>query len=581
MAEEQVPPLPNYPPPPPPYGFRAVEVDPLKMSSTIIKMLGLTTLGAELTAKITVSDYIQDIINTKYQQDFEKERVSADRAFTKNPAYPKFVWNPNTMEVNMVCLINGRFYTRPNTAPREKQRHTKHSLLLHNLHKLFNQSRIWTSNNIVFSKVAVAFNSAANQVNQLLHLQGDEKIPLAWHFVKSPTPKRKLLQEHSMLGDNHEPDADYLPEWAQKIQALIEQGHDLNTIRDHSDPEIKKLYGMRSDAIRKGEIITFHDCDGDKHMVFPGELVQLLEQFDRDLRGGRNRFCPDLHAGLLFCQLGRTPKHGKKKIQVNKDDIFIQCPCIDYSKGTKINASRCKRHFNLSDTETYTIFKEMISKTPTDNERLVVGLTNLVDELRSLQVPGVHRIFSTCPYCSFRNKNEDAQLNSTGENPRLRHPSHVTCESCHQDYCADCNGVHPGQICDGFSLDNPEDVPLIGLGLRKCPSCRIPVQHGGGCSFMTCKDFSRNFCWSCLCIRHEEYAGGSRAHYCLLHHTFQTNPRWANDPNVITYSMIDRAPKQENQHSDTDTNVGEDADLDLDNDIWLRNAPQADEEVFW
>jgi hypothetical protein len=555
----------------------------LKLSSTIIETLGLNELRLELIGKITVDARIRNIINSRYERDFEKERMSADRAFMKDPTSLKFVWNKDAMEVDMIRFVNGVLVTFPNRAPHEKQRHTKHSLLLHNLHKLFNQSRIWTNKNVRFSEVAVAFNSAANQVNQILHLEGDEKIPMAWCFEKTRPPQRKLLQEHSMLGDNHEPDADYLPEWAQKIQALIEQGHDLNTIRDHPDPEIKKLYGMRSDAIRKGEIITFHDCDGDKHMVFPGELVQLLEQFDRDLRGGRNRFCPDLHAGLLFCQLGRTQKHGKKIIQVNKDDIFIQCPCIDYSKGAKINASRCKYHFNLSDPDTYIIFKDIIAKTPTGNERLVTGLINLVEELRSLQVPGVHRIFSTCPHCSFRNKNEDAQLNSTGANPKLRHPSHVTCESCHQDYCADCNGVHPGQICDGFSLDNPEDVPFIGFGFRKCPGCRTPVQHGGGCSFMTCSDCYRNFCWSCLCLRHEEYAGGSRAHFCLLHHTFQANPRWINDPNVISYSMMVRVPQptpqQEPQPEPPQEHQPE--HLNGDGDDWLRDVPQVEDEVFW
>ena len=57
---------------------------------------------------------------------------------------------------------------------------------------------------------------------------------------------------------------------------------------------------------------------------------------------------------------------------------------------------------------------------------------------------------------------------------------------------------------------------------------------------MNCEKCHFKFCWSCLSIRHEEMAQGSRAHYCILHHTFQSNRVWANNPNVTTYTVLDR-----------------------------------------
>jgi len=542
----QVPLLPNYPPPPAPYGsHRVAQINQLELTPDIIKRLQLIDIGNDLTAMITVSDRIKQIINEKYQVGFEKDRASADRAFTRKPDAIKFVWDPDSMEVNMMCFVNGRLTITKNVAPRDNQRHTKHSLLLLNLRKLFYQLIRWNNRNVTFSEVALSFNSAANQVNQHLHLEGNEKIPMAWHFDKVKTHPRKLLQEHSMLGDLHESNADYLPEWAQKIQVLVEQGMTLNDIRDHPDKEVKLLYGMRSDAIRKGEIIVIHASGDDKHMVFPGELVQHLDQFIRDLKGGKNRYTNVLHTSLKFSRLGRTSKVNEQ-IPIINGDIFLQCACVDYVNTGKriINATRCKHHFNLSDQGTYINFKTMLSKVPFDNEQLVSELINLLDDLRSPDVPGKHRIFSTCIHCGFRNKNPEAEKNATGSNPDLRHPSDITCQSCREDYCADCLSVHPGQICNGFKLDSE----LKNSDLNACPGCEYPTMHGGGCSFMICEGKCRRmWCWGCRELRHEEFAVHSREHYCLLNHTFQVNPVWRNNPNVRTYTV---QPRQQTEPSD-------------------------------
>lgn len=424
----------------------------------------------------------------------------------------------------------------------------KHDRFLHYLSIVFYQHIRFTTNvNTTFGTVALTFNAAANQVNQILGLTGDKKIPMAWKFEKplkkAPQP---LLQVDAMLGEQHEVGS--VPNWVQEIQELQESGLTLSDIREHSEPVIRALYSTRSEAIRKEDgVVILHRDHKNTHICFEYELPQMLLQIQRDLDNGHCRFSPVRDGKLIFCHLSKPPlntKHGRSslnRVSANEGDIFIQCPCIDYpTPGSTNGAERCHMHFNLSSEHTYTQFKGILGRAPPECHQLCSKLLMTIDDLRVQKLPGAHRILSVCPHCQESNRNEEALRNSHGYNTHFRHPSHVTCNSCHKDYCTDCKEDHPGMICDGFNPKLSEEQHLIGMGFRKCPSCQTPVERQDGCAFMTCAACKHFFCWNCRCIRHEEYAEEDRAHYCLLDGSFQSNADWRNDNRVHVYNMMHR-----------------------------------------
>jgi len=343
---------------------------------------------------------------------------------------------------------------------------------------------------------------------------------MAWKFNKEKVPTIKALQEnHSLLALSHE--IDDLPQWAREIKLLEDQGMTLNEIRD--DPQYKHLYSARSEFIRKDAII-FHKSKLSKHVIFPYELPHHIDLWMQDLESGRHRYDYDLHKTLEFCELG----YDLYTNRISNGSLFLRCACVINKSNDSFDLDRCNCCFNLKDVKNYNCLKVILSKNP-EHKAKADKLVALIDELLLDDVAGKHRIYSNCIHCGHKNKNEEAVLNLTGDNTKLRHPADITCQSCHRDYCADCLKEHPGVICRGFREGEIDDVYAIA-----CPGCRVPIHRSSGCAFMVCRGkCKRMFCWSCRSLRHEE--NSVKQHYCLLINSFQANRVWANDPNVRTY----------------------------------------------
>ena len=498
-----------------------IDINPLHLTKSDIDRFQLFDLNKEMTNKLIIpKDQIQ-IINEQYEKKFGHTRKYTISDFQKKKPITKFNWDPIKLTISHTYLDNDKLVTEYGTIPIPYN--SKHKRILINMYYLFLQENNWNiSSNIPFDNYVRRFNFIANQINQILHLEGDQKIQMAWKHQKEKNYRIKPLMEHSMLALPHEKED--LPLFAQEIKELEDKGMDLNTIRDHSD--YKHLYNARSEFIRK-DAIFLHRCNNKyKHIIYPYEIINHIDQWSTDLKSGRYYYDHELHGNLTFGILGKN-----KNIipTINNNDVFLRCACILKKSDDSFDLERCNYHFNLKNDINYNILKDILSKVPKEYLEKASTLLDLIDELRLGDNVGKHRIYSDCIHCGHKNKNEEALLNSTGENPKLRHPSDITCQSCHKDYCADCLQEHPGIICRGFRQGEDNDTESIA-----CPGCRVPIYKESGCAFMICAGkCKRMFCWSCRSIRHEE--NSYKHHYCLLINSFQVNPNWSNNPKVRTY----------------------------------------------
>jgi hypothetical protein len=128
------------------------------------------------------------------------------------------------------------------------------------------------------------------------------------------------------------------------------------------------------------------------------------------------------------------------------------------------------------------------------------SMTAVIDMLEKQSVEAVVSTmpdFSWCPQCE-----------SGGFAPEGCKDVH--CETCHSHYCVDCklqwHPVHQSMTCEEYKT-SPEgflstaaamDAEYMKKYTRACPKCSIPIQHGGGCSHMSCKQCKYQFCWLCM-----------------------------------------------------------------------------------
>nr|BDT62965.1 MAG: hypothetical protein [Trachysalambria curvirostris majanivirus] len=76
-------------------------------------------------------------------------------------------------------------------------------------------------------------------------------------------------------------------------------------------------------------------------------------------------------------------------------------------------------------------------------------------------------------------------------------PQCCTCPTCNTDFCVSCSELwHPEQPCH---LSNIESLVVPNNDkIKRCPSCKIPIERNAGCAHMICKECKHMFCWYCL-----------------------------------------------------------------------------------
>ncbi|XP_064111991.1 uncharacterized protein LOC135219288 [Macrobrachium nipponense] len=80
---------------------------------------------------------------------------------------------------------------------------------------------------------------------------------------------------------------------------------------------------------------------------------------------------------------------------------------------------------------------------------------------------------------------------------KLEGPQCTTCPTCTTVFCAACSEPwHPSQPCHTDTADSlgvPNDEMI-----KRCPSCKVPIERDAGCAQMLCKKCKHVFCWYCL-----------------------------------------------------------------------------------
>lgn len=76
-------------------------------------------------------------------------------------------------------------------------------------------------------------------------------------------------------------------------------------------------------------------------------------------------------------------------------------------------------------------------------------------------------------------------------------PQCTTCPACTAVFCASCSEPwHPSQPCH---TDNAESLAVPNdETIKRCPSCKVPIERDAGCAQMLCKKCKHVFCWYCL-----------------------------------------------------------------------------------
>ncbi|KAK4311855.1 hypothetical protein Pmani_016677 [Petrolisthes manimaculis] len=85
---------------------------------------------------------------------------------------------------------------------------------------------------------------------------------------------------------------------------------------------------------------------------------------------------------------------------------------------------------------------------------------------------------------------------------QLGHSKHeglqsATCQACTAVFCAKCSlPWHPATPC----LPHPAETLAVPYDdtIKRCPSCKVPIERDAGCAQMLCKRCKHVFCWYCL-----------------------------------------------------------------------------------
>ena len=239
------------------------------------------------------------------------------------------------------------------------------------------------------------------------------------------------------------------------------------------------------------------------------------------------RFIPTYYT--TFGKYKRNVKTDRfKKIFIKKGTNYCECPCSVLNEQTN-QIEPCQALIEIS-SRSEQLFTHLINLIPNINTRL---LFSKWFKDKSSQLQESHRLNVTCPKCNTIISNSfEAMRNEKGLNPKFRHPSDITCTNmdCNHRFCSDCKEVHIGKICRGFPLDFEPYKDA-----QACPCCSVPCFRYDGCTFMTCSECDKNWCWECRCLRMKEYQLDSEGkyHYCITPERYQLNSDWISENGTI------------------------------------------------
>jgi len=369
------------------------------------------------------------------------------------------------------------------------------------------------------------FNFSANILNSKAKVQ----IPLA----KTP-PKRKhkpsFLYTQGLFFCTFSGMTDAVlgcPEvpWLDTLRNLQDENNliDLEAVKSSNPGLYNQLttYHMTQKVVlhRKSKTST---CTIPKNL-----LGQLAEMFIAQLKSGLNLVTPetDLKNFTHFRKTKTDLWLWKHKV----NDPYLRCPCFSPQTSTQ-----CTSCFNVKDRDVVADLHNIFDKVPGVQDKARA----LYEEIRRVTtlLSQTYRTHPICPQCHTQNINEEAIRNQTGDNPAVRHPTDVECQSCKHEFCTDCLTSHPGIICRGWSnQDNHDNV------VQACPGCKHPTDRIDGCAFIQCEipTCNKMWCWVCRCFRKREMVNRpqdpNRGHICLVIGKAENNPVWRGNPNVKLY----------------------------------------------
>ena len=92
------------------------------------------------------------------------------------------------------------------------------------------------------------------------------------------------------------------------------------------------------------------------------------------------------------------------------------------------------------------------------------------------------------------------------------------CQVCRTAVCVTCHTTlqnHLDKTCDNAVS---QYISCMGGRVKRCPECKSPISHEGGCNTMVCEACGRYFCWLCgtaMCHRSDDHA------YEIAHNHYQ------------------------------------------------------------
>lgn len=80
---------------------------------------------------------------------------------------------------------------------------------------------------------------------------------------------------------------------------------------------------------------------------------------------------------------------------------------------------------------------------------------------------------------------------------KLLGPQSVKCVTCATHFCGACQNIWiKGHSC---LLEPPDNMCVPNDdSIKRCPSCKVPIERDAGCAQMLCKKCKHVFCWYCL-----------------------------------------------------------------------------------
>ena len=118
----------------------------------------------------------------------------------------------------------------------------------------------------------------------------------------------------------------------------------------------------------------------------------------------------------------------------------------------------------------------------------------------------------------------------------------VTCPTCVKEFCSLCSSTwHPGLSCaeNGAALvrrgvDISDVVVWMAEddNIKRCPMCTVPIERGGGCAKIKCKNCKHVLCWHCLASLQDVSLAS------LVRHYSSGDCQYSNTPEVMNIGQV-------------------------------------------